>query len=110
MRLLVVRHAIAVPHGTPEIPEDERPLTPKGEKRFRVAARGLARICRRPDVLLSSPLVRARQTADAEAQAARQQLQQAQASAAQSEQEKNALREKLREQLSVIMHAHVSID
>jgi phosphohistidine phosphatase len=64
MRLLVVRHAIAVPHGTPEVPEEERPLTPKGEKRFRVAAKGLARICRRPDVLLSSPLVRARQTAD----------------------------------------------
>ena len=45
----------------------------------------------------------ARQTADAEAQAARQQLQQAQAVAAQSEQEKNALRDKLREQLSVIL-------
>lgn len=46
---------------------------------------------------------RARQTADAEAQAARQQLQQAQAAAAQSEQEKNALRDKLREQLNVIL-------
>jgi phosphohistidine phosphatase len=69
MRLLVVRHAIAVPHGTPEVPEDERPLTARGEKRFRVAARGLARICRRPDVLLSSPLVRARQTADIAAEA-----------------------------------------
>ena len=65
----IVRHAIAVPHGTPEVPEDERPLTPRGEKRFRVAAKGLARICRRPDVLLSSPLVRARQTADIAAEA-----------------------------------------
>jgi phosphohistidine phosphatase len=64
MRLLIVRHAIAVPHGTPDVPEDERPLTPRGERRFREAARGLARICRRPDVLLTSPLVRARQTAD----------------------------------------------
>jgi phosphohistidine phosphatase len=69
MRLLIVRHAIAVPHGTPEVPEDERPLTGRGEKRFRVAAKGLARICRRPDVLLSSPLVRARQTADIAAEA-----------------------------------------
>jgi len=69
MRLLIVRHAIAVPHGTPEVPEDERPLTGRGEKRFRVAAKGLARICRRPDVLLSSPLVRARQTADIAAKA-----------------------------------------
>ena len=69
MHLLIVRHAIAVPHGTPEVPEDERPLTPRGEKRFRAAARGLARICRPPDVLLSSPLVRARQTADIAAEA-----------------------------------------
>jgi outer membrane protein OmpA-like peptidoglycan-associated protein len=45
----------------------------------------------------------ARQAADAEAQAARAQAQQAQAAAAQSEQEKNALRERLREQLNVIL-------
>ena len=45
----------------------------------------------------------ARQAADAEAQAARAQAQQAQAVAAQSEQERNALRERLREQLSVIL-------
>jgi outer membrane protein OmpA-like peptidoglycan-associated protein len=45
----------------------------------------------------------ARQAADADAQATRQQLQQAQAAAAQSEQEENALRNKLREQLNVIL-------
>ena len=45
MRLLVVRHAIAVPHGTPEVPEEERPLTAKGEKRFRVAAKRHGRRC-----------------------------------------------------------------
>lgn len=64
MQLLIVRHAIAVPHGTPEVPEEKRPLTPRGEKRFHAAALGLAQICPRPDVLLTSPLVRARQTAD----------------------------------------------
>jgi len=69
MRLLIVRHGIAVPHGTPEVPEDERPLTKRGVKRFRAAARGLARLCRRPDALLTSPLVRARQTADIAAEA-----------------------------------------
>lgn len=69
MRLLIVRHAIAVPHGTPEVPEDARPLTPGGARRFREAALGLARICRRPDVLLTSPLVRARQTAEIAAEA-----------------------------------------
>jgi len=69
MRLLIVRHGIAVAHGTPKVPEDERPLTSRGIERFRAAARGLARICRRPDVLLTSPLVRARQTADIAAKA-----------------------------------------
>ena len=69
MRLLIVRHAIAVAHGTPGVREDARPLTPRGQKRFRAAARGLARICRRPDVLLTSPLARARQTAQIAAEA-----------------------------------------
>ena len=32
MRLLIVRHATAVPHGTPDVPEDERPLTPRGDR------------------------------------------------------------------------------
>jgi phosphohistidine phosphatase len=64
MRLLIVRHAIAIPHGTPGVEEDARPLTARGIRRFRVAAAGLARICPRPDVLLTSPLVRARQTAE----------------------------------------------
>jgi phosphohistidine phosphatase len=69
MRLLIVRHAIAVPRGTPGIEDDERPLTRRGIARFRTAARGLARSCRRPDVLLTSPLIRARQTAEIAAKA-----------------------------------------
>ena len=69
MRLLIIRHAIAVERGTPDIPDEERPLTRKGERRFRQAARGLARIEARPDVLLTSPLPRARQTAEIAAQA-----------------------------------------
>jgi phosphohistidine phosphatase len=69
MRLLIVRHGIAVAHGTPGVREEDRPLTPRGQKRFRSAARGLARICRRPDVLLTSPLVRAQQTAQIAAEA-----------------------------------------
>jgi phosphohistidine phosphatase len=64
MKILLIRHAIAVPHGTPGFTDDERPLTPKGEKRFRKAARGLAAIVERPQALLSSPLPRALQTAE----------------------------------------------
>jgi phosphohistidine phosphatase SixA len=55
----MIRHAIAVPRGTPDIPDDERPLTKRGRRRFRSAARGLACLVKRPDFLLSSPLPRA---------------------------------------------------
>ncbi len=69
MRLLIIRHATAVPRGTPDLPDDERPLTPEGEKKFRKAARGLARVQDRPDALLSSPLPRALRTASIAAEA-----------------------------------------
>ena len=64
MRLYLIRHAPAVPSGTPGIPDDERPLTPRGEKRWKRAARGVARLLKRPDALLSSPLPRAWRTAE----------------------------------------------
>jgi len=64
MRLIIIRHATAVQRGTPDIADEDRPLTRKGERRFRDAARGLARVEPQPDVLLTSPLPRARQTAD----------------------------------------------
>ncbi len=63
MRLLIVRHAIAVARGTPGIPDPARPLTPQGRKRFESAAEGLARVLPRPDAVLTSPWKRARQTA-----------------------------------------------
>jgi phosphohistidine phosphatase len=69
MKLLLVRHAIAVPSGTPGIADEERPLTNRGRKRFRKAARGLARIVPRPDLLLTSPLPRALETAEIAAEA-----------------------------------------
>ena len=63
MLLLIIRHAIAVPRGTPGVPDEDRPLTPEGEQKFREAARGLARLVDRPDALLTSPWLRAKQTA-----------------------------------------------
>lgn len=69
MRLLIIRHAIAVPRGTGGLADADRPLTPEGEKRFRDAATGLARIAARPDALLTSPLPRARRTAEIAAEA-----------------------------------------
>ena len=69
MRLLIIRHAVAVPSGTAGIADDDRPLTPRGKARFRLAAKGLARMTPRPDVLLTSPLPRARETAEIAARA-----------------------------------------
>ena len=62
MRVLVIRHAKAVPHGS-GVSDAERALTSEGERRFRAAAKELAQLVPRPDALLTSPLLRARQTA-----------------------------------------------
>ena len=56
MDLYLVRHAPAFrrdPHRWPH--SSRRPLTPEGEEEFRLAARGLATIVHRVDVMLSSP-------------------------------------------------------
>lgn len=64
MELCLVRHAIAIDRATPGFENDDlRPLTPDGAKRFKQAARGLA-VLFTPQVILTSPLVRARQTAE----------------------------------------------
>jgi len=65
VNLYIVRHAIAVERGDPAYPwDDDRPLTPEGIHKFRLAARGLEKLEVRPERILSSPLIRARQTAE----------------------------------------------
>jgi phosphohistidine phosphatase len=65
MNLYLMRHGIAVTADQPGTQSDsERPLTPKGIKRMRRAARGLRRLGISFDAILTSPLVRARQTAE----------------------------------------------
>ena len=62
--LYLVRHAIAEERG-PAWPDDsQRPLTADGAKRWRRQASGLVAIDARPDLILTSPFTRARQTAD----------------------------------------------
>lgn len=64
LSLYLVRHAIAAERGG-EYPDDNlRPLTSKGAAKFREAVAGLARLDVAADTILTSPLVRARQTAD----------------------------------------------
>ncbi len=60
----LLRHGIAVPHGTPDFADDERPLTPKGEKRMKQIGRGLRRLDLRPNRIIASPLPRALKTAE----------------------------------------------
>jgi phosphohistidine phosphatase len=61
--LYLLRHGIAVPHGTPGVEEDDRPLTPEGRRRSRQVARGLRALGVEVDRIVSSPLPRARETA-----------------------------------------------
>ncbi|WP_169973184.1 phosphohistidine phosphatase SixA [Tautonia rosea] len=63
-QLFVLRHGIAVAHGTPGYEDDERPLTPKGRTRLKEQLRGLKVLEVIPDRILSSPLPRARETAE----------------------------------------------
>lgn len=66
MQLLVIRHAIAEEreaHAAAGGHDDDRPLTPFGKRRMRRNAKGLRRAATHIEVLASSPLVRAQQTA-----------------------------------------------
>ena len=65
MELLIIRHAIAFERDRRRWPDDAaRPLSPAGIRRSRKAASGLRELCKVPDRLLSSPLIRARETAN----------------------------------------------
>lgn len=60
MRLYLVRHADAEPGD----PDELRRLTPAGRAQARALGRRLAEAGVMPDVVLSSPLLRARETAE----------------------------------------------
>jgi len=62
--LYVVRHAVAAERGDQYPDDTKRPLTTDGITRFREAAEGLNALGVKLDQILTSPLVRARQTAD----------------------------------------------
>jgi phosphohistidine phosphatase len=61
MRLVIVRHAEAAPGS----PDELRALTPEGGEQARDLGRRLREELGRVDAVLCSPLLRARQTADA---------------------------------------------
>jgi phosphohistidine phosphatase len=65
MHVYLIRHGIAVDREDPNCPPDtERPLTPKGMKRSQAAALGLRALDVKPTAVLTSPWLRAVQTAE----------------------------------------------
>ncbi len=65
MDVYILRHAIAVDHGTPGYEDDSlRPLTGKGAKKMKRIAESMLALDLSFDVILSSPFVRAKQTAE----------------------------------------------
>jgi|HubBroStandDraft_6_1064221.scaffolds.fasta_scaffold602897_1 phosphohistidine phosphatase len=65
MHLYLIRHGIAVDRDDPDCPPDtERPLTPKGIKKTHAAALGLRALEVTPNAVLTSPWLRALQTAE----------------------------------------------
>ena len=62
--LYIVRHAIAAERGDEWPDDDKRPLTEKGVVRFKDGLAGLNWLDVGLDEIFSSPLVRAKQTAD----------------------------------------------
>lgn len=66
MHLIVIRHAIAMErdeHALTGRPDSDRPLTDWGRRRMRKNARGLQRIAPPPDLVATSPWLRAADTA-----------------------------------------------
>jgi phosphohistidine phosphatase len=65
MILYIVRHAWAGEFGDPRYPDDsQRPLTDEGRKRFRAWLKELDNAKISPQLILTSPFVRCRQTAE----------------------------------------------
>jgi len=65
MDLYLLRHAIAVVRGAPGVERDsDRPLSEKGDAKMRQIARGMKALGLSFDLIVTSPYLRARQTAE----------------------------------------------
>ncbi|MEW5800327.1 MAG: phosphohistidine phosphatase SixA [Bacteroidota bacterium] len=64
MNLYILRHAIAVARGTDEYPNDDRPLTHEGIDKMKQEAVCFPLLVKEIDVIYTSPLSRARETAE----------------------------------------------
>jgi phosphohistidine phosphatase len=65
MEIYLLRHGLAVERGTPGFASDaQRPLTAKGEKQLKRVGQAMAVLKLDFDVILTSPFLRARETAE----------------------------------------------
>lgn len=62
-QLYLIRHGLAADRNQ-KVPDEQRPLTPKGVSKTRQVAQRLSALKLHFDLILTSPLVRARQTAE----------------------------------------------
>jgi len=64
MEIYILRHGIAVNRGTPGYKKDsDRPLTPEGEEKLHQIAKAMLAMELKFDLILSSPYLRSKQTA-----------------------------------------------
>ena len=63
MLIYLMRHAIAVERGNEAYLDDDRPLTDKGKRKMSEASGGMVSLIRDIDLILTSPLKRAHETA-----------------------------------------------
>ena len=69
MNIYILRHGIAAEQGISGVKNDsERPLTPKGRRQLRKSAAAMKKMKSGFDLILSSPYLRAKQTAEIVAQ------------------------------------------
>jgi phosphohistidine phosphatase len=65
MELFLLRHGLAVERGRPGFEDDStRPLTPKGRRQLRKISSAMKKMDLDFDLILSSPFLRAKQTAE----------------------------------------------
>ena len=65
MKIYLIRHSNAVDPGTPGYEDDSlRPLTDKGRDKMKEIASALKKMDWKPDLIVSSPYLRARETAE----------------------------------------------
>ena len=64
MDLYILRHGKAEPYGGKYPADHLRPLMPKGRKRTKLSVKGMKSVDVKVDLIVSSPILRARQTAE----------------------------------------------